>query len=645
MSNDFCKYLEKRLDAIQSGIDALLTRDLGPNSVQEASAALTSWIPDAADQEGGPDTLSQQQDDVFSPVFSLRESWLHMDTTQLQREREGLETIYQNDSGMMSFPGLQTPTRPHWFILKSHSSERLCWDFLGLVMISLELVTTPVQLAFSARETVSLLILFWATLVYWTLDIPVHFITAHYRAGLEELRLEFIAKDYMKSWLILDLLIVGVDWAGVLLQLFHTASVSMQRMSTPVRLLRLFRVLRLLRIIKLKNILDALEDQVRSEIYHIGSRIFKFVIIILCVCHFIACGWYGMSAHITGKTWITSGGFASVSLSYRYFTALHWSLTQFTPASVDVVPHNLEERIYAVIVLLFALVVFSSFLSSITAAMTQLRNISSTHEKSLSLLRRFLYHNQVPADLTIRIRRYVEHKLFLQKGEVQEKDVKLIKLLSPPLHMELVHSIRASTLTSHPFIRCYDEADTEAMKCVCFAAISSLHTSARDVLFTEATEDDRMLFVKHGELEYRNMTDISGSNAASDGSREKPQKPASLVSLDTTCCRLTQCDWCSEGALWTTWVHFGRMCTIEDSELLVVDGGEFAKQAAAHHKVTHGIVTYAHAFLKRLNELAGFGICSDYLPGTLERDALYGIATHSFDSQHFRSKNVVLAHI
>jgi len=269
--------------------------------------------------------------------------------------------------------------------------------------------------------------------------------------------------------------------------------------------------------------------------------------------------------------------------------------------------------------------------------MTQLRQLSTCFDKNVSLLRRYLRLHRVPMDLSIRIVRYVEHKVQQQKREIQERDVNLIKVLSQPLHMELIFSTCNHTIICHPFFQSYSDTDVVALKHVCYAAMSSLHLSTGDVLFTEATQDDRMMLVKHGELQYTNITGSSGFGSQNLSPTLKPgrDRPGSRYrrqssAMDTTTSQLADGDWCSEAALWTTWVHFGRLHAILDSEVLVVHAAALAKETLAHYKVTVGTLKYAHGFVVRMNELAEVGIYSDYFPRTQEGDALREIAVQSF---------------
>merc|ERR1719313_3114194 len=97
--------------------------------------------------------------------------------------------------------------------------------------------------------------------------------------------------------------------------------------------------------------------------------------------------------------WIEFHGFEDAPLGYQYLSSLHWTLTQFTPAGMEVYPHNAAERAFSVVVLLFALIFFSSYLSSITMAMTALRNLNAHSTQQMTLLRRFLNERQISRDL------------------------------------------------------------------------------------------------------------------------------------------------------------------------------------------------------------------------------------------------------
>merc|ERR1712118_43977 len=93
--------------------------------------------------------------------------------------------------------------------------------------------------------------------------------------------------------------------------------------------------------------------------------------------------------------WVDKYGFREKSLAAKYVASYHWSLTQFTPASMQVTPTNSQEQSYAVFVLILALVIFGSFLSSITLAMTALRSVNARRADQFWLLRKYLRQHSI----------------------------------------------------------------------------------------------------------------------------------------------------------------------------------------------------------------------------------------------------------
>jgi len=143
------------------------------------------------------------------------------------------------------------------------------------------------------------------------------------------------------------------------------------------------------------------------------------------------------------------------------------------------------------------------------------------------------------------------------------------------------------------------------------------------MVFAEASRDDRMIVVKRGELRYTNRTSGGGSSTALTRS-------SSVPSLDANGNLLTAGDWCSEAALWTDWVHFGRLRATHDSEVLVIDSGAFGKETLVHYKVGLGTMKYASGYVQRLNDLAALGVCSDFIPKSLEYEPLDELASQVF---------------
>merc|ERR1712203_835781 len=97
---------------------------------------------------------------------------------------------------------------------------------------------------------------------------------------------------------------------------------------------------------------------------------------------------------------------------------------------MSIVPQNVFERIFNVIVITFAMVVFSSFVSSITNAMTHIRNTNQQTSQRDTILRQYFLENRVPHALKCRVWKFLRRNPQRKRQRALEKEV----LNNLPLH-------------------------------------------------------------------------------------------------------------------------------------------------------------------------------------------------------------------
>jgi len=555
------------------------------------------------------------------------------------------EAMRHNSHHYSSVDGNDFPAAPRC-VIRPGSYRRLTWDVVGLVVLLYDLITVPLFLAFDMSSTTLTDAISWLLLAFWSTDIILNFNTGVYVHGVQELRRYIIAAMYIRSWFVLDIGLVLSDFAFLVLNTGGSRA-GVEKMGNSVRSLRLFRFLRLIRVLKVKQFVQALEERVNSDVAHIFVHVVKLVFLVLLANHLIACGWY-----VVGSEWSVTNGwvkryvYEEESMTYLYVTALHWSLTQFTTGSMEVFAESGAERVYSVATLVFALMAFSSVLSSITSAMTQLRQLSNMHDHKLSLLRRYLRARRIPNNLTTRIMRYVQHKLATQKRSVQESDVQLLLVVSDPLMRELRQCLHQPFLMKHPFFRRYAEADSNAMQYTCNNAIGVAALSVGDTLFTQRTSDGLMFFLVVGRLHYFPSRALRMSSKAR-GAKVSLHSNQSVGSGNLNAGRLAGGsskmsafkltlenenilginDWCCEGTLWTHWFHLGRMQATQVSEVLAMDAEKFADAVHIHPHLFEAVKFYATSMVSRLNSLAAAGCLTDlpavdsYLTETFAKEA------------------------
>jgi len=249
----------------------------------------------------------------------------------------------------------------------------------------------------------------------------------------------------------------------------------------------------------------------------------RLLLMIIVLNHYIACGWYGLSQIEHGKdTWamIALHDTGKSSWTFAYTTSLHWSLTQFTPASMEVMPQNTYERLYTIIVIIGAMVTFSSFVSSITGAMTHMRSINAKKVEADASIRSYFSENKISQDLASRVWHFRRRNTQANVRKTKESEIPALKGLPESIREELRVEVFAPTLSHHPLFSMYLDLEPDAMRRLCNTGVHEKFMMASEELVLQEPIN-RMLFVCHGRLEY--SVGCTGAGAV---------KRASLTSLN-----------------------------------------------------------------------------------------------------------------
>eukprot|EP00439_Symbiodinium_sp_Y106_P039288 s2326_g4.t2 len=437
------------------------------------------------------------------------------------------------------------------------------WLVCSLALIAYDMILVPLSvynLDMSGFEHPMTIL----SATFWTVDFILGFFVGYYASGKLEKRPCQTAANYAKTWMVPDLVLLmlpgrmkreqskairGVDVASQsCANLTRTAAVravmasltkpisawhsrfewidaavpdipslpSLIRSTRSFRILRFLKSAKLLRVAKMPGIFSYLPRFIsRSEYITLSLGIVRHLLGILFINHVIASFWYLLGQEEGG--WLEFYEIPVTDWWYSYLITLHWSLTQFTPASMHVTPHTLPERAFNVAVVIFALVTFSSFVSSITNLMTHLRNLESGERILFSKLEDFMQSRKFSSDLTKRVRRYLDQRLAEKRSQPEEGDIELLQRLSEPLRMEVHFEMHRPTLTKHPLFHAYWKTNKPAMMKLCHTALKTMQLSEHDFLFTQGEKAKSMYFVTSGCLLYTRV--INGLK------KEKKVKP------------------------------------------------------------------------------------------------------------------------
>jgi len=477
----------------------------------------------------------------------------------------------------------------HFMIFPS-SPLKLAWDCAGAGLIVHDLFTISMQV-FEPPETDISNFMQWLILTYWSINMLISCLVGYIDKGIFDIDKGIFVMvphkvifHYIKTWFLIDMIVVGSDWIFSLSASSDGSSESSAGSSVKLlRSLRLFRMVRLVRILRLRKTMESISDLVDSEYISIVVSILKMLALLLIVNHVIACVWFWIGDLHGGGGWIEAHQLNDAAWDYQYATSLHWAITQFTPASMHVQPHNMSERMFAIGTVVFALVGFSYVVGSISGSLAQLRGMTENRARQFWELRRHLRKNHVSITLSARIQKYAEHVLESQEDNVPAKDVKLLSLLSEQLRSELECEICMPHFSVHPLFARLCVVSRVTIHRLANNAIYNKLLARTDTLFIPGETATHMYIVVAGRLVY------SRFDSKNDEHKELVDKGE---------------DWISEPVLWTsTWVHLGLLTALTECALMVLDPVQFGRIVNLNPDANMLATTYVKNFIAWINSV------------------------------------------
>lgn len=556
--------------------------------------------------------------------FRLRGAWESLDI----KLRKNMTFMHQasmalpnsrdtKDAGSSSFAEDTAKTYDgllRHIIVYPASPKRIAWDVTGALFIFWDLIIMPLNLsALTPENSVFLDILDWLTLIFWTVNVFASLVVGYVDEGVTVMDPKKILLNYLKTWFVLDLVVVLPDWVFTFTKLSGGSSDGGGSVRI-LRIMRLARCMRLLRLAKLKAIFSVINDLINSEYTNIILNIVKMIVALVAINHWIGCFWFlTANSQTTNRTWITFHQFADDDLMYKYLTSFHWAITQFTPSSMHVQPQNTLERAYAITVIVLGLVGFSYLVGSITGSLAELRKMNADESKQHWNLRRYLKLKKVPTELSVRIQKYLEHKSQTRRATVPQESVILLNMISEQLHNELQRVISVPHMVVHPLFNHLNTESCVTMQRLARSAISRKELAGGDSLFFRDEEATDMSFVVEGRLQYIRII-TADSDKEDDMLKEWVDKDE---------------DWISEPILWTKeWHHLGELVAVVSTSLLLVNAEGFANIVKLNLEVHKFVNQYAAKYIKWINSLDNT-VLSDITQGELVSEKIKGLMLHT----------------
>jgi len=312
-------------------------------------------------------------------------------------------------------------------------------------------------------------------------------------------------------------------------------------------------------------------DMLGSEHLLLGAKLVRYVVLILLVNHYVACGWYAMASFNDGEvTWASALGLEDgEEPGYHYAMSLHWSLTQFSPSTNNIAPTNLTERLFASCIVLVALLVFSSFISSVTNAVNQLRLVNMEPMMEEARIREFMMVRNISTDLFARVQHFFKHAYIKQRVRVRESDLVFFSQMPESMLIQMHLEVYLPKLHLNAVFNHLADLDRSLLRRVCHLAMSEQFNLSGQDIFIDGTLSTGLYFLVSGKLQYERV--FTNSRLHPSGTLGK-----------STRARIRCEDWLAEMSLWVAWIHCGHLLATTPSELVKLESGPMGHIISSH---------------------------------------------------------------
>lgn len=517
----------------------------------------------------------------------------------LRRKPRRIPTFALRDVGLRSFLLLRFQQT---VFLHPQSMKRCIWSYLGMLLIICDLFMLPLQVFSFDEEKSYRKAMDWLGSCFWTVDILLTCCTGVYSNDFLLITdLKRVAIHYLKTWLLFDLVLTGGSWLNVVMEAGDNDVVSS---ASSLRALHALRFLRVLRIIKLKTVLQGFEQKFsNSNMLVLGVSIFQRLFALIYINHVFACMWYTLGKS-TSEGWVNEEKLAHPLVGdkrYLYLAALHWSLAQFT-GNMDIYPNNSRERLYTLVVMVVALLLFSVLISSVTSTMVQLQVSYQERLQIMKTLRDFLRVHGIDPDLSMQVKDAITKRM-REESDVKSHE-KLLQLMPTRLLIRVQFEVRWPILVKNSIFKSLEQECPALVQRLCAKGIEDVLVQADDVVFSSGDKCSSMYFVSRGRFRHLD----------SRGSEEGPAPDAGSSGTKGAQTILFGNVWVCEATLWMQWRNTGDLSSIgSGSELFAVSAELFMEIVAREYWSELGMETrsyvllYAHSFVAAAKQRG----CSD----------------------------------
>ena len=367
------------------------------------------------------------------------------------------------------------------------SRFRTWWDSLVLIVVLMNGVFVPFQIAFAIGSKAS-----WGWLdaigfLVFSTDIVIQFCTAYIDPqGKVVTDRKKIAKHYIKTWFILDL--VGT----IPFELFAFIP-ALEGSGNQVRYLSLLKTPRLLRLGKLMGVLDKLEI---ANVFHI-IRLYFFM---LLAVHWLSCIWYPL-VRSQGTLYLHADledEQETLRMRSAYLLSFYNSLLLMTGEDLDA--YSDAERLFCSIALSLGVCFYGFIIGNVMMLLNNMDAMRQFHREKIDVLKRTCTYLGLPASLQSRVGNYF--RLLSTRSHPGPDGLQYLAKLPPNLKGDIANFLHLRALKK---ISLFAQCEEPFLKKLAGALCYELYAAGEPV-FSVGDAGRNMFLIVRGSIAVTNKS-------------------------------------------------------------------------------------------------------------------------------------------
>lgn len=362
---------------------------------------------------------------------------------------------------------------------------RIFWDCLHSILIVSYLIIIPLEMSFDVNIKGELPSGFYAViLTFFMFDILVNLNTAIYERGNLIFNHRKIMMQYLGSSFLLD----GIS----ILYFFDFAGYYNEYLG----------VLFFLRISTLRKIIKKIQGFFfTDETTYYLLYLIKLILTVLFISHIFSCLWHYVAIVTSSSNkdnWIDYLNLTKAGWKARYVNSFYFVVVVMNTVGFgDIVPRNDWEKIFAIFFIYFACYIFAFSLNIIGIIIQTLNKKSSSLNSALLTLNVYMLQKQIPLDLRVRIRKYLEFLFEEEELQTVEQAHAIINKLSPSLQEEFLLSANGIPLRN---IGIFSSLSENSLKQLTLS-LREVTLTPGDLLFPPFQPCPSLYIILSGEIE------------------------------------------------------------------------------------------------------------------------------------------------